>query len=127
MQTYSHLIITAALARPFNNKAEESDQLPPLNKGALMLGSIIPDLPLTLTTIGCISPVKHNLPPSNRLFHPGPGVDGPGPGVMPMMAPPPARSFQTESTQIRFTNPAGMTVGWADTKQSPASLARRAT
>lgn len=54
MQTYSHFIITAALGRPFKNKAEASDQLPPLNKGALMLGSIMPDVPLTLTTIGCI-------------------------------------------------------------------------
>src|SRR4051794_14042500 len=31
---------------------------------------------------GCKSPFKHNLPPAQRLMQPGPGVDGPGPGVM---------------------------------------------
>ena len=53
MQTYSHFIITAALGRPFKNKSEESD-IPELERGALLLGSIMPDLPLTFTTIGCI-------------------------------------------------------------------------
>jgi len=51
-------------------------------------------------------------PPAQQLAHPGPMVDGPGPGVMPMMAPPPARSFQTESTQVRFVGPDGMHIGW---------------
>lgn len=31
--------------------------------------------------IGC-TPVRHNLPPAQRLLEPGPGVGGPGPGVM---------------------------------------------
>lgn len=30
---------------------------------------------------GC-TPVRHNLPPAQRLLEPGPGVGGPGPGVM---------------------------------------------
>lgn len=30
---------------------------------------------------GC-APVRHNLPPAQRLHQPGPGVGGPGPGVM---------------------------------------------
>lgn len=37
---------------------------------------------------GCV-PVRHNLPPEQRLMEPGPGVGGPGPGVLgpPAMAP----------------------------------------
>lgn len=30
---------------------------------------------------GC-APIRHNLPPAQRLLEPGPGVGGPGPGVM---------------------------------------------
>lgn len=51
-------------------------------------------------------------PPAPHLAHPGPMVDGPGPGVMPMLAPPPTRTFQTESTQVRFVGPDGMHIGW---------------
>jgi hypothetical protein len=37
---------------------------------------------------GC-APVRHNLPPDQRMLEPGPGVGGPGPGVLgpPAMAP----------------------------------------
>jgi len=37
---------------------------------------------------GCV-PVRHNLPPEQRMLEPGPGVGGPGPGVLgaPTMAP----------------------------------------
>lgn len=37
---------------------------------------------------GCV-PVRHNLPPEQRLMEPGPGVGGPGPGVLgpPAVAP----------------------------------------
>jgi hypothetical protein len=37
---------------------------------------------------GCV-PVRHNLPPEQRMMEPGPGVGGPGPGVLgaPAMAP----------------------------------------
>ncbi|MEM9364602.1 MAG: hypothetical protein AAGD07_01315 [Planctomycetota bacterium] len=31
---------------------------------------------------GCV-PVRHNLPPEQRMMQPGPGVGGPGPGVVP--------------------------------------------
>jgi hypothetical protein len=31
--------------------------------------------------VGC-TPVRHNLPPAQRLLEPGPGVGGPGPGVL---------------------------------------------
>ena len=30
---------------------------------------------------GCV-PIRHNLPPEQRLLEPGPGVGGPGPGVL---------------------------------------------
>ncbi len=55
---------------------------------------------------------EHVAPPAQMLAHPGPMVDGPGPGVMPMMAPPQPRSFATQTTQLRFVGPAGMQVGW---------------
>ncbi|MEM9587143.1 MAG: hypothetical protein AAGA03_07670 [Planctomycetota bacterium] len=34
-----------------------------------------------MLSIGCV-PVRHNLPPEQRLMEPGPGVGGPGPGVL---------------------------------------------
>lgn len=35
----------------------------------------------TVMATGC-APVRHNLPPEQRLMEPGPGVGGPGPGVL---------------------------------------------
>ena len=37
---------------------------------------------LTAAT-GCVTPTGYNLPPASRLLEPGPGVGGPGPGVIP--------------------------------------------
>jgi hypothetical protein len=51
-------------------------------------------------------------PPAEMLVRPGPGVDGPGPGVMNMLAGGSQRSFATSTTQIRFIGPEGMQVGW---------------
>src|SRR6056297_2557421 len=34
-----------------------------------------------MSATGCV-PVRHNLPPEQRLMEPGPGVGGPGPGVL---------------------------------------------
>ena len=42
---------------------------------------------LVISMAGCVSPLGYNLPPAERLFHPGPGVDGPGPGVIPPPGP----------------------------------------
>ncbi len=74
---------------------------------------------LVVVCVGCqidgqqmVDNQEYVAPPAQQLAHPGPMVDGPGPGVMPMMAPPPARSFQTESTQVRFVGPDGMHIGW---------------
>lgn len=55
---------------------------------------------------------EYHAPPAAMLQRPGPMVDGPGPGVLPMMAPPPQRVFAAATTQIRFLRPAGMQVGW---------------
>ena len=41
--------------------------------------------------MGCAHQRSYNLPPAERLMHPGPGVGGPGPGVI---APPPAPVVQ---------------------------------
>ncbi|MBP85465.1 MAG: hypothetical protein CMJ64_01920 [Planctomycetaceae bacterium] len=38
---------------------------------------------------GCVSDIRsHNLPPAEQLFQPGPGIGGPGPGVLPPQLPP---------------------------------------
>ncbi len=40
---------------------------------------------LAVAAAGCFTgctPVRHNLPPAQRLLEPGPGVGGPGPGVL---------------------------------------------
>jgi hypothetical protein len=58
---------------------------------------------------GCRAPCKNNLPPADMLMHPGPGVDGPGPGVMQYQ---PAAPCQSMTSQIKFTGPEGMTVVW---------------
>ncbi len=57
-------------------------------------------------------------PPAHALQRPGPMVDGPGPGVLPMMQPGGTnRSFSTRRTQLRFIRPVGMKIGW---KAGPA-------
>lgn len=59
---------------------------------------------------GCKAPFSHNLPPAEQIMHPGPGVDGPGPGVMMLGDPgPPAVAA---SSQVTFTGPEGMVVTW---------------
>ncbi len=62
---------------------------------------------------GCrIAPVpslRNNLPPAQALMHPGPGVDGPGPGIM--MGPPGAPG-PAMTSQIAFLGPDGTTFTW---------------
>lgn len=74
---------------------------------------------LVVVCVGCaidgqqiVDKGEYVAPPAAMQQHPGPMVDGPGPGVMPMLAPPPARSFATETTQVRFVGPSGMQIGW---------------
>lgn len=48
-------------------------------------------LTLAVVAFGCFTgctPVRHNLPPAQRLLEPGPGVGGPGPGVLGMQGGP---------------------------------------
>jgi hypothetical protein len=54
----------------------------------------------------------YNAPPAERMLHPGPMVDGPGPGVIPMMASPAPPAPMLKVTQVRFVGPAGMQIGW---------------
>jgi hypothetical protein len=55
-------------------------------------------------------------PPAAMLQHPGPMVDGPGPGVMGMLAMPPGGAGMmgapVQATQVRFIGQDGMAVGW---------------
>lgn len=37
-----------------------------------------------MTALGCHGQLAYNLPPSQQMMHPGPGVGGPGPGVIPV-------------------------------------------
>ncbi len=73
------------------------------------------------------APVSHNLPPAQMLLEPGPGVGGPGPGVLSAagyastIAPEPGidlaqfgpfGSVAHQSVQVLFAQPQGMLVYW---------------
>ncbi len=51
-------------------------------------------------------------PPAEQMLRPGPAVDGPGPGVLNPIGMASANSFSSRSTQIKFVEPEGMTIGW---------------
>ena len=64
---------------------------------------------LMLVASGCKIPGQNNLPPSAQLMEPGPGVGGPGPGVLtPEYVPP----FPIAASQVAFVGPDGMYVTW---------------
>lgn len=74
---------------------------------------------LAIVCVGChvdgqgfMDSGQYHAPPAHMMQRPGPMVDGPGPGVMPMQAPAAPASFATQQTQIRFLRPMGMTIGW---------------
>jgi hypothetical protein len=50
------------------------------------------------------------MPPANLVANPGPMVDGPGPGVLNAIGM--ANTFTGRTTQIKFVEPEGMSVGW---------------
>ncbi|MBN1589855.1 MAG: hypothetical protein JW888_10105 [Pirellulales bacterium] len=52
---------------------------------------------------------QNTLPPADMLMHPGPGVDGPGPGVMVHQ---PCAPTPNSSSQVGFLGPDGMAVSW---------------
>ena len=60
---------------------------------------------------GCQAPCtsKQNLPPPSMLMHPGPGVNGPGPGVAMYQGGGPSSGM---TSQIHFGGPEGMTINW---------------
>jgi hypothetical protein len=66
-------------------------------------------LALAVAAVGCHAPVQNNLPPSTMLAHPGPGVEGPGPGVLAYQ---PALPVVAASSQIYFVGPEGLTINW---------------
>jgi hypothetical protein len=66
-------------------------------------------LVLVVTAAGCTGTLQQNLPPAERLMHPGPGVGGPGPGIMSYQ---PAIPTPSQTSQIAFVGPEGMIVTW---------------
>jgi hypothetical protein len=54
----------------------------------------------------------NNLPPAAMLMHPGPGVDGPGPGVFMTSAPGAGMGLTGLTSQIAFMGLEGMKVNW---------------
>ena len=57
---------------------------------------------------------RNNLPPAQMLAEPGPGVGGPGPGIMPPMpyTPAPGMGGPPPTSQVAFVSPEGMAVNW---------------
>ena len=52
MQTYTHFLWALALSKPLSKLLEsENYRLPPFRRSAFLFGSILPDLPLIVTTI----------------------------------------------------------------------------
>lgn len=65
---------------------------------------------LAASAAGCVMPRQHNLPPAERLMRPGPGVDGPGPGVLPPALPPGIIPVPAAPVQVLFARPEAMQV-----------------
>ncbi len=66
-------------------------------------------LALLAAITGCTGPYKQNLPPAQMLMEPGPGVGGPGPGVMMHQ---PAMPHVQATSQLAFVGPEGTMVNW---------------
>jgi hypothetical protein len=69
-------------------------------------------LVLGLTALGCAFPKQHNLPPAAQIMEPGPGVGGPGPGVLPPTLPPQMIPVSMPTVQVLFARPEGMQIRW---------------
>src|SRR2546423_5302144 len=67
---------------------------------------------LGLMAVGCAFPIHHqyNLPNAAQLMEPGPGVGGPGPGVLPPTLPPAMIPVSMPSVQVLFARPEGMQI-----------------
>ena len=66
-------------------------------------------LVLVAAIAGCMGPLHQNAPPPDRLMQPGPGVGGPGPGVLSYQ---PAMAVPSQTSQMAFVGPEGMLVTW---------------
>jgi len=75
----------------------------------MMRSLIVSFVVASLAIVGCRAPCQNNLPPAGMLMHPGPGVDGPGPGVMMYQ---PGMPAQPTTSQVAFVGPEGMAVAW---------------
>ena len=86
-------------------------------KGVVMKYYFLALATIVVVCVGCNAGGVFNrhepyaAPPAEMMLRPGPMVDGPGPGVMPMMAGPVAPAA-ARYTQVRLLNPPGMQVGW---------------
>ena len=73
-------------------------------------------LAVCLSALGCAFPPlnhhQHNLPPAARLLEPGPGVGGPGPGVLPPSLPPAMIPVSMPTVQVLFARPEAMQIRW---------------
>lgn len=67
---------------------------------------------VAFTALGCAFPKAHNLPPAQQLFEPGPGVGGPGPGVLPPSLPPMVIPVSMPTVQVLFNRPEGTHIHW---------------
>lgn len=65
MQTYSHFIITAAVDRAYKDGTQR-----PVNSRAFLLGSVLPDVPLLLLTIGYFIQSRYITPNNEFIFGP---------------------------------------------------------
>src|SRR5262245_58035397 len=55
---------------------------------------------------------RNNLPPAQMLMEPGPGVGGPGPGIMAGAELVGAPGMGARTSQVAFVSPEGMSVSW---------------
>ena len=82
-------------------------------------------LAVGLTALGCAFPKQHNLPPAAQLMEPGPGVGGPGPGVLPPTLPPAMIPVSMPTVQVLFAKPEGDADSLGRERRQRASTARR--
>jgi hypothetical protein len=69
-------------------------------------------LAVGFTALGCAFPKQHNIPPAAQLLEPGPGVGGPGPGVLPPSLPPAMIPVSMPTIQVLFARPEAMQIRW---------------
>lgn len=78
----------------------------------IRLSLVSMSLAVGLTALGCAFPRQHNIPPAIQLMEPGPGVGGPGPGVLPPSLPPAMIPVSMPTVQVLFARPEAMQIQW---------------